>query len=109
PGVANDPMALDQREDEIRRPLGERGEGWPALRTEFRRERVGGVFRSGNDLAAVASRGAPAGLARLDQHRLDSSLREMQRSRKAGEAAADDRDLGPCLALERRRWRRRLG
>ena len=64
---------------------------------------VGIVFQPGIDLAAVASARAPAWLVRLQHRDLDAFLRQMQRRRQAGEAAADHGHIDLLVADERRR------
>ena len=48
-------------------------------------------------LAVVAPRGAPARLHRLHDRDVNAGLAQMQRGRQAGEAGADDDDIGCCV------------
>ena len=55
----------------------------------------------GMDLPAVPARGAARDALGLDQHDVGAGLGQMDGRRKAGEAAADDADVGPARAVER--------
>jgi hypothetical protein len=54
------------------------------------------------ELTAVAPRGAPAGPPCLQQHHVVAPLRQVQRRRKSGKAAADHADVTAQLAEEAR-------
>ena len=56
---------------------------------------------AGSDLAAVASRGAPADAVRVEKHHVIAALRQMQRGREPGEAGADDADVAGERTLGR--------
>ena len=77
------------------------------IRAEPRRDIVGREPHAGVDQADVAPRAAEADLDRLQRDNPGPRLREMQRRREPGIAAADNRHVGPNLALERRGRRRR--
>src|ERR1700728_4458777 len=70
-----------------------------------RRDIVGREPHAGVDQADVAPGAAETALDRLKIDSLGPRLRTMQRGREPGVAAADNRDTGPNLAVERRgRW-----
>ena len=56
---------------------------------------------AGAELAAIPARCAVAEAMRLDQRDIGARLGEMGRRRQAGEAAADDDDVGAAIAVER--------
>ena len=57
--------------------------------------------QAGMDLPAVPPRGAARDAVGLDQHHVGAGLGQMEGGRKAGEAAADDADVGAARAVER--------
>ena len=72
-----------------------------------RRDIVGRKPHAGVDQADVAPCAAETDLDRLQRDNLGPCLRAMQRRREPGIAAADNRHVGPNLALERRSRRGR--
>ena len=104
---ARDPVLVDERLN-LRGPIAKQLEQPLAIvGAEPRRDVVGRKPHAGVDQADVAPRAAEADLDRLERDDLRSRLGEPQRRREPGIAAADDRHIGPNLALERRGRRRR--
>jgi hypothetical protein len=69
-------------------------------------------FETGVNVAAIASRGAPAGLMSLQKHNVDPPLGEVECGGKAGDTAADDgnaRPRIPCEPIEILGWDSGLG
>jgi hypothetical protein len=102
-------VLLDQGEDDVGGATRELDQALAALGAEHLDDLVGVVFQARDHLAAVATRGAPAGLARLQHQRANAPLGQVQRRRESGIAAADDADIGRRRLLERRRRRRGRG
>ena len=65
-----------------------------ALEAEFVLQLLRAGPLAGAELAAIAARRAVAEAMRLDQRDIGARLGEMGRRRQAGEAAADDDDVG---------------
>jgi catechol 2,3-dioxygenase-like lactoylglutathione lyase family enzyme len=109
--VAVDLQAAHQVEQELRAVAHQRDQLLARLGADQADHAVGVVAAERrDDQAVVASRGAPARLLRLQHHRVDARLGQVQRRGKAGEAATDDRHVGAPLAFERRAvGRRRRG
>ena len=64
---------------------------------------------AGAELAAIPARGAVAEAIGVDQRDVGARLGEMGGGRQAGEAAADDDDVGAAVAVERRIFGARAG
>ena len=70
----------------------------------FLLELILGDTLSRTHLASVAATCAPADAVGIEQTHRVSTLREMQSGREAGKAAADDGNITPMVALQRRRF-----
>ena len=89
--------------------LGEVEQRLGALEAEFLLQLLRARPLAGAELAAVAARCAVADAMRLDQRDARAGLGQMRCGRQAGEAAADDDDIGGEVAVERRVFRTRPG
>jgi hypothetical protein len=83
----------DQIEHECRRAARKGEHAGAQFSAEIAFDDIRIVFEPRIDLAAVASRGAPAGLLGLEQHDAHAAFGQMQRRREARESAADDHDV----------------
>jgi hypothetical protein len=101
-----EPVAGDEVEDEIGGAAGEAPETFAALAPEHRLDLVWIVFEAGDDLPAIASRCAPARRLGIEGDDADSRFGEMQRSREAEIAGADDENVRLEREVERRGRRR---
>ena len=104
--LAVDAMLVDKRVDFGRAAAEQAEEPFAIIRAEPLLDVVGREPHAGVDQADVAPGAAEADLDRLERDDLRPGLSQMKRRRETGIAAADDCDLGPHLALERRRRRR---
>ena len=102
PQIAGNGEADDQRAHERLRLLRHVPEFLGAGEAEllFQPEHV--AAEAGVDLPAVAAGGAACNRLGLNKHDVGAGLGEMDRGGEPGEAAADDADIGPARAVERR-------
>ena len=100
--VAVDGVLGDQAGDEIARFLRHVEQGLGPLGPQHRHQLGRALAQTGDDLAAVAARRAPADAAAFQQHDREAGLRRVQRRRQPGRAAADHHQVGPGLAGQRR-------
>ena len=94
PPVAGDAVFLDEAERRRLGLLGEVPQAPRCVQAQMRLQPVLVVPLAAVQLAAIAPRGAPADAVLLHQHHVDAGLGQMQRRRQAGEAAADNGDVG---------------
>ena len=99
--VAGDAVAVTPGMDQRQRLQRHRPQAACIGQAELGLDLVHAAGQTAQRLAAVAPRGRPAELLRLQQHHLPATLRQLQRGRQSGQAAADDRHLGADLALQR--------
>ncbi len=102
PRLAGDLMAADQVEREGRRIPGKRDHAPAEVGAERRLDGVGIELEPRIELAAIVAGGAPARLLRFQHDRVGSALGQVQRGRKSGKPAADDRDRHGPVGIERR-------
>ena len=99
PGLTAKLIALDEPEQRFGGGVGETNHV-AAEFAEILLDLVRIRFEAGIDVAAIAARGAPAGLMRLQQEHVDAALREVECGGEAGDPAADDGDARACLTRE---------
>ena len=102
-----DGVRVDELEHLGRRLAEQRQDSFAVVRSEPLHDVARLKPQAGVDQADVAPRAAEADLDRLEGDDLRPRLGEPQRRREPRIAAADNRDVGANLALERRRRRRR--
>ena len=103
--VAGDGEAHDERAHQRLRLLRHVPERLGALEAECALEPQHVAPLAGMDLAAVAARGAARQPVGFEQHHVGAGLGEMDGGGEPGIAAADDADIGPARAVERRELR----
>ncbi len=103
--VAGDPMARDEAAHQGLGLLGHVPECARPLHAEARLKPVLVAPLARTHLPAVPPRGPPADALRLEQHHVETGLRQMQRRREPGVAAADHADIGLLRPLKRRKGR----
>src|SRR5882757_11567784 len=102
-------MPADEIERKDRRVVGKRDHAPAEFNAEGRFDGVRIKLEPRIELTAVIARGAPARLLGFEDDRVGPLPGEMQRGRKYGKAATDDRDRHGPVGLERRRRNRRNG
>ena len=106
-GIAVDGVRVDELQHLGRRLAEQRQDPFAVVRSEPLHDVARQEPQAGVDQTDVAPRAAEADLDRLEGDHLRPRLGEPQRRREPRIAAADDRDVGANLALERRGRRRR--
>ena len=107
--LAGDLVAGDQLEHEVGGTTGDLPHPPAHVRAELLLELVWIVLESRDDLTAVASGSAPAGLRRVEHHHVGAALGQVQRRRQTRVAGADHRHVGAAVSLEGPRLRQGLG
>ena len=98
--LAVDLELLDQALGEVHGRVGEADQRRRAPPVH-RREQLRIAGDRGREVAGVPRARSPAAEARLEHHDVDAALREPQRRREPGVAAADDRDVAGRVTRER--------
>ena len=102
-------MAGDELEDEIGGTTGDLPHPPAHVRAELLLQLVWIVLESRDDLPAIASGSAPAGLCRVEHHHVRAALGQVEGRRQARVAGADHRDVGAAISLEGSRFWQGLG
>src|SRR5690606_6910105 len=104
--IAVDAVALDALADDLDGLEAHALERVHAIFADHRGELLDVVAHSANQLAAVATTGAPADTPCLEQDHRQTALGQFDRGIEPGETAADDADIGRLLSLQARQLER---
>ena len=107
--AAVDAMAFDEIEDEIRRLPDEGERGLANPRPPCRDQIVRRGMEARDHLSARLTRGSPARHLGLEHRHARAAFGQMERRRQAGQARADDDNVGGGIVERRERGSRRSG